>query len=537
MDHISTPPFPSFYVTTAIPYVNAPPHVGFAYETLLADVLARYHRLCGSEVRFQSGTDDNSLKNVRAAEREGIETAALVARFSSAFRDLQASLHLSYDDFVQTSVDPRHRAAATALWRACAASGDLYRRRYEGLYCVGCEQFYAASELRAGVCPEHGIPPEPVAEDNWFFRLSRYRDALLRLIEHGQILIAPETRRNEVLAFLAGGLEDISVSRARTRGRGWGIPVPDDPQQVIYVWFDALANYLSGLGWAAAADGPGPYQRFWAGGGQRVHVIGKGILRFHAVYWPAILLSAGLPLPTDLFVHGYLTVDGQKIGKSLGNAIDPAALVQRYGIDPVRHYLLRHLRPFSDGDFSETRLRKAHDTELADQLGNLVRRTIVLIQRNFDGAVPAPHDALPPDRDLRRQAAALAASLSTRLRRFAVDEALGDVFDLVSATNRYIEATAPFTLARDSGDSARRRLATVLHHAIEAVRISASALAPFLPGTSAAICAQLGHDPVTSGLPAALRWGGTPWRRPLSGGPILFVKTVTSQGAKRSASQ
>jgi methionyl-tRNA synthetase len=332
-----------FYVSTAIPYVNAAPHVGFAYEAVLADVLARHQRLRGRSVHFQSGTDDNSLKNVQAAEREGLSPAALVAGNAGRFLALADALGLSYDDFIRTGVEDRHRQGVEALWGACLRAGDLYRRPYRGLYCVGCEGFFDPAELAEGRCPEHGTSPEPIEEENWFFRLSRYRDPLRRLVETGALQIAPRSRRNEVLGFLAGGLEDISVSRARARARGWGIPVPGDPEQVVYVWFDALSNYVNTLGWVAGGDA---YRRFWAGSGRRLHVLGKGILRFHAVHWPAILLSAGLPPPTDLLVHGYLTVDGRKIGKSLGNAVDPADLVARYGAEPGRNHRPRHTRPF-----------------------------------------------------------------------------------------------------------------------------------------------------------------------------------------------
>ena len=509
------------YVTTAIPFVNAPPHVGFAYEAVLADVLARHARLRGVPVRLQAGTDDNSLKNVRAAERAGIPTAELVARHADRFQALAPALDLSYDDFLRTSVDPRHRPGVEALWRACAAAGDLYKRRYRGRYCVGCEHFLADADLDAdGRCPEHRLAPEAIEEENWFFRLSRHRERLARLIEDRHLAITPASRRNEVLAFLASGLEDVSVSRARARARGWGIPVPGDPEQVIYVWFDALGSYLTALGWPAdTAD----YRRFWAGAGRRVHVIGKGIVRFHAVYWPAFLLSAGLPLPTDLLVHGYLTVEGRKIGKSLGNAIDPEALVARHGIDPVRHLLLRHLRPFEDGDFSEPRLRAARDADLADQLGNLVRRTIVLWQRHSPAPTLGGGGGGAPEAALRARAAALPGAITQQLDRFAIDEAVAPVFDLVAECNRYLEATAPWTVARAEGS--RARLDVILQHALEAVRIVAVGLAPFLPGTARAIGAQLGQpSPDPGGWAEAIQWGGRPWVRDVPGGPVLFAK-------------
>jgi methionyl-tRNA synthetase len=281
-------PSSRFFVTTTIPYVNARPHLGFALEAVQADVLARHRRQRGDEVWFLTGTDDNSLKNVLAAEAEGVPTSELVDRNAAAFTALREPLELSFDDFIRTSRDARHRAGVERLWRACADSGDIYRRHYQGLYCVGCEQFYTSAELAEGRCPEHGVPPQVVAEDNWFFRLSRYQDRLYELIASGRLRIEPAARRNEVLAFIAAGLEDFSISRSRARARGWGIPVPGDPDQVVYVWWDALGNYVTSLGYG---KGGGDYSHWWACGDRRVHLVGKGVLRFHAVYWPAMLLS------------------------------------------------------------------------------------------------------------------------------------------------------------------------------------------------------------------------------------------------------
>ena len=283
------------YVTTTIPYVNARPHLGFALELVQADVLARHRRHRGDSVRFLTGTDDNSLKNVLAAEAEGVPVQDFVDRNADAFAALRDPLALSFDDFIRTSRDPRHRVGVERLWRRCADSGDLYRKHYEGLYCVGCEQFYTPAELVGGRCAEHGTEPRPVAEENWFFRLSRYADQLHALITSGRLRIEPAVRRNEVLALIEGGLHDFSVSRSQTRARGWGIPVPDDPDQVVYVWWDALGNYVTSLG--HGTDDPA-YDRWWTGATRRSHLLGKGVVRFHAVFWVAFLLSAGLPLPT-----------------------------------------------------------------------------------------------------------------------------------------------------------------------------------------------------------------------------------------------
>jgi methionyl-tRNA synthetase len=337
------------YLSTSIPYVNSEPHVGFALELVQADALARFRRSKGDEVWLQGGTDDNSLKNVRSAEEAGLPVAELVARNAGRFQALAETLGVTFSDYVCTSRDPRHRPTVERLWRACAEAGDIYRKSYEGLYCVGCEQFYTESELVDGCCTEHGTTPETVKEENWFFRLSRYTNQLLGLVESREIDISPDHKRNEIIGLLRQGLADISISRSAVRAKGWGIPVPDDPSEVVYVWIDALANYLSGLGFGGSS---GDFDRWWSSAGHREHLVGKGITRFHAVYWPAILLSAGLPLPSRILVHGYVTLDGRKIGKSNGNGIDPEPLVERYGRDAVRWYLLRHIRSDNDGDFS-----------------------------------------------------------------------------------------------------------------------------------------------------------------------------------------
>jgi methionyl-tRNA synthetase len=387
------------FLSTTIPYVNAQPHLGFALELVQGDVLARHGRQAGDQVRYQTGTDDNSLKNVLAAEAEGISPATLVGRNAAAFAGLREPLALSFDDFIRTSSDPRHRPGVERLWRACVARGDLYLKHYEGRYCVGCEQFYKPSELAGGRCPEHGTVPDVVAEQNWFFRLSRYAGQLHDLISSGRLRIEPAARRNEVLGFIAGGLEDFSVSRSTARARGWGIPVPGDPDQVIYVWWDALGNYITSLGYGTGSP---DYQRWWADAGRRVHLVGKGVLRFHAVYWPAILLSAGEPLPTAILVHDYLTIGGSKISKSglaaptggaAGETADPVALVERYGTDAVRWWLLREVPRLDDADFTAARLVARANEDLANDLGNLVSRVVTLVHRCRNGRVPAPGGA------------------------------------------------------------------------------------------------------------------------------------------------
>src|ERR1022692_241477 len=357
----------SIYLTTTIPYVNARPHLGHALELVQADVLARHYRRRGRDVRFQTGTDDNSLKNVLAAEAAGIGVQDFVDGNAAAFAALAGPLSLSVDDLIRTSSDPRHRPGVERLWRACADAGDLYRKHYEGLYCVGCEQFYTPAELTGGCCPEHGTAPQRISEENWFFRLSRYAGLLHDEIAAGRLRIEPAGRRNEVLAFISGGLADFSISRSAGRARGWGIPVPGDPGQVIYVWWDALGNYLTALGYGT---GDANVASWWTGASRRIHVLGKGVLRFHAVYWPAMLASAGLPLPTDILVHDYLTIEGRKISKSGGTTVDPAELAAQYGSDAVRWWLLRDVPRAGDTDFTAGRLVARANDELANGIGN-----------------------------------------------------------------------------------------------------------------------------------------------------------------------
>jgi methionyl-tRNA synthetase len=477
------------FLTTTIPYVNAPPHLGFALEAVQADVLARHHRQRGDEVRLLTGTDDNSLKNVLAAEAAGVDVREWVDRHAEAIAALREPLSLSYDDFIRTSSDPRHAAGVARLWRACAEAGDLYQDRYEGLYCVGCESYYTPEDLLGGRCPEHGTEPQHLSERNWFFRLSRYARPLREAITSGRVRIEPESRRNEVLALIDAGLRDFSISRSRERARGWGIAVPDDPEQVIYVWWDALGNYVTSLDFGT---GGAAYRRWWAGADRRVHLLGKGVLRFHAVYWPAMLLSAGLPLPTDILVHDYLTVDGEKISKSTGGGADPVALAGRFGTDAVRWWLLREVPRVGDVDFTIDRLVDRADAELAGGFGNLVNRVVTMVHRYRDGRVPEGHHA--PDAAELDQACREAPKL--------IDAALADVdfrrataavWSIVEQANRYVERSTPWRLARaerGGEPDAARALNTALATLVGACRHLATSLAPFLPGAAGQIAGQ-----------------------------------------------
>lgn len=474
-------------VTTAIPYVNAAPHLGFALEAVVTDALARSRVLAGNLVHHQSGTDDNSLKNAQAAESLGVSTRELVEANAREFARLSELFGLSWDAFVRTSSSPTHVSTVNELWRRCRERGDIYTSTYEGLYCVGCEHFYTEQELQKGVCPEHEKAPEWVSEQNYFFRLSRYRAELLERIRTDRIRIVPAERKREVLRFIESGLRDFSVSRSRERARGWGLSVPEDPSQVVYVWFDALANYISGLG----QDGI----EHWTLARRIEHVVGKGILRFHAVYWPAILLSAGLRLPTDILVHGYLTVEGQKIGKSLGNAVEPASTVEEFGVDPVRYFLLRHVHTTRDGDFSRNRLVTAHDADLADQLGNLLQRTASLIHRHRGGIVPGAPIPGELECAIVDAVASTGAEVERAVERFALHEALAAIWRLVALGNRYVDQTQPWKLGRrESKAEPGEGLDQALYTLADLLRCIGLLLRPFLPGTARTLLRRVGAD-------------------------------------------
>ncbi|WP_369264912.1 methionine--tRNA ligase [Streptomyces sp. R35] len=492
---------PRHYITTTIPYVNARPHLGFALELVQADTLARHRRHRGDHVRLLSGTDDNSLKNVLAAEAEGVDVQSLVDRNANAFAALRGPLALSLDDFIRTSSDPRHRVGVERLWRQCAAAGDLYRKEYEGLYCVGCEQFYTLDELVDGRCAEHGTEPQHVAEENWFFRLSRYADRLHELISDGSLRIEPAARRNEVLALIAGGLHDFSISRSHSRARGWGIPVPDDPSQVVYVWWDALGNYVTSLGYGS---GDVAYDEWWVASERRVHLVGKGVVRFHAVYWPAMLLSAGLPLPTDILVHDYLTVGGRKISKSGGTTFDPVSLAAVYGTDAVRWWLLRDVPRVGDADFTPDRLIARADADFAGGLGNLVHRIVTMVHRYRSGAVPSPDAGQPAVAALVDVCQKAPGLIDAALADFDFRRAISAAWGIVEEANRCIDTARPWELARaerQGEDVATSQLDAVLATLVTACRVLADELRPFIPDAAARIAQQV--TPVDGSLPTA----------------------------------
>lgn len=448
-----------FFITTAIDYVNAAPHVGHAVEKVLTDVVARYHRLMGDDTYFLTGSDENSLKNVQAAEKVGKPVDAFVAENAEAFKNLSQSLNLSFDQFVRTT-EKRHFEGAKKMWQAFKAE-DLYKKKYRGLYCVGCEEFKMEKDLIEGKCPDHQKEPEIVEEENWFFKLSNYQEKLLGLIESGELKIYPDYRKNEVASFIKMGLEDFSISRSVARAKGWGVPVPGDESQIMYVWVDALSNYITALDYATNGE---KYQQYWGSNGERVHIIGKGILRFHAIYWPAMLLSAGLPLPTTIYAHEYLTINGQKMSKSLGNVIYPDELVAKYGIDGTRYLLLTALPYSKDGDLSWEKMTEKYNADLSNGLGNLVSRTVKL----------AEGLNLVPQEESQSEA------MENFFKEYRLADVLEWVWTKVREANKFVDDSKPWELKKGNDE----KLSVVMQELVDRVAIIGSTLKPFLPNTS-----------------------------------------------------
>jgi methionyl-tRNA synthetase len=480
-----------FYVTTPIYYVNATPHIGHAYTTIAADIVVRHRRQRGEETFFLTGTDEHGSNIPRVAAEAGLGLEEFVDRNAAAFREMTVRVNASNDFFIRTT-DPRHGERVQEFLQRIYDAGEIYEGAYAGLYCTRCEAFYTEAELVDGLCPQHGIPPEHVEEKNYFFRLSTYQDRLLRLYDERPDIVLPRFRYNEARSFIERGLDDISVSRASQR---WGVPVPWDPDQVVYVWVDALINYWSAL--AFAREGEDLRPTFWP---EVRHLLAKDILKFHCVIWPALLLAAGIETPQQLFVHGYLLLDERKIAKSVGNVIDPLDLIDVYGVDPLRFYLFRVATFGQDGSISLEGLHERYERELGNDLGNLLSRTTAMIARYRRGRLRVAAVSEPLADEIEQVGAEVAACVD----EFDLTGALDRVWELVRRLNRHVEQTAPWELAKD--DSRREELDRVLYELADGLRAIAVALAAFVPETSERILtslrqpADLGWTNVAAGL-------------------------------------
>jgi methionyl-tRNA synthetase len=505
----------TFYITTPIYYVNDVPHIGHAYTTIAADALARYNRMRGKKVFFLTGTDEHGEKVQKTAAKQGMSPRELADRVVTRFQGLTPALEITNDDFIRTS-EPRHYAAVQELFRRSLANGDIYLGEYEGWYCTPCESYWTDLQVVEGKCPECRRPVERRKEPSYFFRLSKYQGPLLDYYERNPKFIRPESRRNEVVSFVAGGLFDLSLSRTSI---DWGIPVPENSGHVVYVWYDALTNYISALGYPDH-DG-GPFRTFWPAD---VHLVGKDILRFHAVYWPAFLMSAGLPPPLGVFAHGWWTVEGQKMSKSLGNVVDPYEMVGTYGADAFRYFLLREV-PFGlDGDFSRKALVHRINSDLANDLGNLLNRTLGMLGKYFGGVVPVPSPHGEEDLSLVARSREILCEVDGAMGELEISRALSTIWDLVKAGNRYIDSNAPWELARKP--ERRERLGTVLYNALETARWCTILCSPFVPAAAQKMWEALGGSGNLSGrtFTFAEKWGGLPSGITLPKSAIVFPR-------------
>ncbi|HEU0190983.1 MAG TPA: methionine--tRNA ligase [Mycobacterium sp.] len=479
-----------YYLTTAITYPNGDPHIGHAYEYIATDAVARFRRLDGFDVRYLTGTDEHGLKMAETAAAEGMPTADLARRNSDVFQRLQEKLNISFDRFIRTT-DADHLEASKAIWQRMADAGDIYLDAYSGWYSVRDERFFTEAETRTAddgsrVAAETGAPVTWTEEQTYFFRLSAYADRLLAHYQANPEFIAPEVRRNEVVSFVSGGLRDLSISRTSF---DWGVPVPGHPDHVMYVWVDALTNYLTGVGYPDTESAL--YQRYWPAD---LHMIGKDIIRFHTVYWPAFLMSAGLELPRRVFAHGFLLNRGEKMSKSVGNVIDPVALVEKFGVEQVRYFLLREIPFGQDGSYSDEAMITRVNTDLANELGNLAQRSLSMVAKNLGGVMPGPDGAMTGDDE---ELLALADGLLERVRHHfdnqAMHLALEAIWLTLGAANKYFSAQQPWVLAKSEAAADRARFATVLYVTLEVVRIAALLIQPVVPQSAAKLLDLLGQ--------------------------------------------
>ncbi|OBK34946.1 methionine--tRNA ligase [Mycobacterium sp. 1245111.1] len=486
-----------YYVTTAITYPNGDPHVGHAYEYIATDAIARFKRLDGYDVRFLTGTDEHGLKMVETAAAEGIPTAELAKRNSDVFQRLQQRLNISFDRFIRTT-DADHHEASKDIWRRMQDAGDIYLDSYSGWYSVRDERFFVESETAevdgTRIAVETGTPVTWTEEQTYFFRLSAYADKLLAHYDSHPDFIAPEVRRNEVVSFVSGGLRDLSISRTSF---DWGVKVPDHPDHVMYVWVDALTNYLTGVGYPDTESEL--FQRYWPAD---LHMIGKDIIRFHTVYWPAFLMSAGIELPRKVFAHGFLLNKGEKMSKSVGNIVDPNTLIDTFGVDQVRYFLLREVPFGQDGSYSEDAIITRINSDLANELGNLAQRSLSMIAKNLDGVVPTPGEFSADDTELLTLADGLLDRVRAEFDNQAMHLALETIWLMLGAANRYFSAQEPWVLRKSESEADQVRFATVLYTTCEAVRIAALLAQPVMPDSAGKLLDLLGQSPEQRGFAA-----------------------------------
>ena len=510
-----------FYLTTAIDYVNSRPHLGTAYEKVTADVIARYRRLCGFSTHFLMGNDEHSQNVYQRALELGLEPRVYCDQMEQVFRDVWAKLAVSFDDFIRTT-EERHRVAVTTLVQRIADAGDLYEGEYEGWYCVSCEAFKPDKDLVDGNCSIHQTRPEWIKEKNHFFRLSKYRDRLLQHYEANPTFLQPDARRNEMLRLLEGGLEDISVSRT---GQSWGIPLPSDPSSVVYVWFDALINYIAAVGYGTDDE---RFRRWWPAD---LHVVGKDITRFHAVVWPAMLMSAGLALPRRVFGHGWVNWQGQRMSKSLGTSVDPLDAVDRLGPDPLRLYLVKEIAYGHDGDFTWERFEERYNADLANNFGNLVNRVAVMAHKYRGGRLAPVPGATP---QLADRAADVVRRYQAAMDEYQLHIGMAAAFDLIDATNEFITRSEPWVLARTP--DRRAELDQALFEMAEAVRIAAILLWPVMPASCTEILRRMGQvGPISEiRFDRDTAWAGG--ERQIVKGPLLWPRIeAASQGPSGAA--